>query len=83
MHLKNQSSVRGARRAEMILHPADLENLKITVAQYNRASVIKALDNIISIYKSLRRKLFDDKIELQKLAERKSLDYFNGIKSKK
>lgn len=83
MHLKNKSGTRGARRAEMILLPPDLENLKITVAQYNRASVIKALDNIISIYKSLRRKLFDEKIELQKRAERKSLDYFNAIKSKK
>ena len=81
MQLKNNLKSRGARKVEKELSPPDLENLKITVAQYDRASTIKALDNIISIYRSLRRKLFDDQVVLQSKAEKKSMEYFKTIKN--
>ncbi|HNR16264.1 MAG TPA: hypothetical protein PKG90_06340 [Chitinophagaceae bacterium] len=68
------------RRVETGLNPSDLENLKITIAQYNKTSVIKALDNCIGIYKSLRRKLYTDAVQLQTLAEKRSLDYFKEIR---
>lgn len=80
MQAKNKKKMRGLRKVENQLSPADLENLKITVAQYNRASLLKALDNTISIYRSLRRKLYKDTIQLQAVAEKKSLDYFNRIR---
>lgn len=80
LQVKNNKQVRGLRRVETQLSLSDLENLKITIAQYNKASIIKALDNSISIYKSLRRKLFPATITLQEKAEKKSLEYFKQIK---
>lgn len=80
MQVKNNIKVRGLRRVETQLSLSDLENLKITIAQYNNASIIKALDNSISIYKSLRRKLFPATITLQEKAEKRSLEYFKQIK---
>lgn len=80
MQVKNNKKVRGLRRVETQLSLSDLENLKITIAQYNNASIIKALDNSISIYKSLRRKLFPATITLQEKAEKRSLEYFKQIK---
>lgn len=80
MQVKNNKKVRGLRRVETQLSLSDLENLKITIAQYNNASIIKALDNSISIYKSLRRKLFPATINMQEKAEKRSLEYFKQIK---
>ena len=70
------------RRVETQLSLSDLENLKITIAQYNKASIIKALDNTISIYKTLRRKLYTDKNQFQTLAEKRSCEYLKTIKQK-
>ncbi len=81
MQIKNKIQPRGLRKAEMKLAMPDLENLKITLAQYNRASIVKALDNTISIYRSLRRKLFPENILLQAKAEKKSMDYFKKMKN--
>jgi len=64
------------------LNLSDMENLKITIAQYNRTSIIKALDNTVSVYKSLRRKLYPATIELQSLAEKRSCDYLKTVKQK-
>ena len=80
LQVKNNKQVRGLRRVETQLSLSDLENLKITIAQYNKASIIKALDNSISIYKSIRIKLFPAAITLQEKAEKKSLEYFKQIK---
>jgi hypothetical protein len=82
MQVKNKKLPRGLRRVETELNLSDMENLKITIAQYNKASIIKALDNTISIYKTLRRKLYTDSVQLQTLAEKKSIEYFKKIKQK-
>lgn len=81
LQVKNNKQSRGLRKVETQLSPSDLENLKITIAQYNRESIIKSLDNAISIYKSLRRKLYPESIEWQVMAEKKSLEYFKKIKA--
>lgn len=80
MQLKNKIKARGMRKVEIKLTAADLENLKITVAQYNKPSLIKALDNSISIYKSLRRKLYTNEVQLQSLAEKRSCEYLKELK---
>lgn len=79
MQVKGRKKARGLRKVENKLSPADLENLKITVAQYTKASLVKSLDNIISIYRSLRRKLYTDNVQLQEKAEKKSTGYFRQI----
>jgi hypothetical protein len=82
MQVKNKKLPRGLRRVETELNLSDMENLKITIAQYNRTSIIKALDNTVSVYKSLRRKLYPATIELQSLAEKRSCDYLKTVKQK-
>lgn len=82
LQVKNKKLARGMRKVETQLNMADLENLKITVAQYNRESIITALDNIISIYTSLRRKLFTDAVQLKTETQKKCLDYFKKIRQK-
>ena len=54
LQVKNNRHARGLRKVETELNASDLENLKITIAQYNRESILKALDNTISIYRNLR-----------------------------
>jgi predicted nucleotidyltransferase len=80
LQVKSKTAVRGLRRVENKLTPADLEDLKITVAQYSKASVLKALDNSVSVYRMLRRKLFTDEVRLQGKAEKKSMEYLKKIK---
>lgn len=80
LQVKNKKLPRGLRRVETELSLSDLENLKITLAQYNKESIIKALDNAVSIYKSLRRKLYTGDVQLQTRAEKKSLEYLKEIK---
>lgn len=82
LQIKNNRRARGVRKVEKELSPADLENLKITFAEYKRKSIIKALDNSISIYRSLRRKIFPADIQLQALAEKRSTDYLKMLKQK-
>ncbi len=76
LQMKSKTTVRGLRKVEKNLALPDLEDLESTVAQYNKASILKALDNMISIYKMLRIKLFTGKIQLQELAEKKAVAYF-------
>lgn len=80
MQLKNKKKIRGVRRVETELSPADLENLKITIAQYNKASVVRALENAVGIYRSLRRKIYPASVTLQERAEKRSLEYLKKIK---
>jgi predicted nucleotidyltransferase len=80
LQVKSKTAVRGLRKVEKKLTPADLEDLKITVAQYSKASVLKALDNSVSVYRMLRRKLFNDEVLLQAKAEKKSMEYLKKVK---
>jgi hypothetical protein len=82
LQLKNNKQPRGLRRVETQLNLSDLENLKITIAQYQTGSVIKALENAISVYRGLRKKLYPDTVRLQSLAERKGVEYLKKIKAK-
>jgi hypothetical protein len=80
LQVKSKTLPRGMRKVETKLSSPDLENLKITVAQYSRTSIFKALENSIGIYRSLRKKLFTEKLVLQTLAEKRSLEYLKQVK---
>jgi predicted nucleotidyltransferase len=81
LQVKSKTPVRGLRKVEKKLNLPDLEDLKITVAQYSRASILKALDNTIGVYRMLRRKLFPAEIQLRVKAEKKSVEYLKKIKN--
>lgn len=80
LQLKSNTLPRGLRKVEKKLTAPDLESLKITNAQYSKSSILKALDNTVSVYRSLRRKLFPDTVVLQAKAEKRSMDFFKKIK---
>jgi len=80
LQIKNKKQPRGLRKVETELSLPDLENLKITIAQYNRAAIIKALDNSVSIYRNLRKKLYPPEVRWQARAEERSMAYFKKIK---
>jgi hypothetical protein len=80
LQVKNKSLPRGLRKAETKLGLPDVENLKITLANYNRDSILKALDNTVSVYRGLRKKIFPPEIQLQSRAEQKSMAYLKEVK---
>ena len=80
LQVKNEKQPRGLRRVETELSLPDLENLKITIAAYNRKSIIKALENAVSIYRSARRKLFPSMVVLQVRTEQKVMEYLKTLK---
>ncbi|MEK7225253.1 MAG: nucleotidyltransferase domain-containing protein [Bacteroidota bacterium] len=79
LQIKSKTTVRGLRKVEKKLNLPDLEDLKITIPQYNKASILKTLDNTIGIYKMLRRKLFTDKKKLRELAEKRAVAFLKKI----
>lgn len=80
LQAKGKTTARGLRKLEKKLSLPDLEDLKTTVSQYNKASILKALDNSISVYRMLRREVFTGEIQLQEKVEKRSLDYLKKIK---
>jgi hypothetical protein len=80
--LKNRKMPRGVRKVESDLHPADMESLKITIARYETASIIRALENAVAMYRSLRRKIFPETIVLRERTEKRSMEYLKEIKKR-
>ncbi|MDQ3020335.1 MAG: aminoglycoside 6-adenylyltransferase [Bacteroidota bacterium] len=78
--IKNKSLPKGLRRVEKKLSGQDLERLKSTIAKYDKNSIYESLNNIISIYRSLRKDLYPSDIRLKPEAEKKSVEYFMQIK---
>lgn len=82
LQIKNGNLPRALRKVETKLAADDFEVLKSTVASYDKESLFTALDNSISLYRSLRTNLFDDNIYLHKNAEEKVMSYLASIKTK-
>jgi predicted nucleotidyltransferase len=78
LHIKNDKLPRGIRKVEMQLDPSDLEQLKSTIAQYDRQSLITALENAITIYRDLRK----DTIIFQKETEKEVMEYLQVIRQR-
>ncbi len=79
LQLKNKNQPRGLRKVEMQLPATDLESLKGTLAEHSKASVINALENTISLYRSLRP-LVSAHTLLQSFAEKRSMEYLEQVK---
>lgn len=80
LHLKNGNLPRGVRKVETQLDANDLQELKDTVATYNKQALISALENCITLYKKLRTILFGRNIILQQSAEQNVMVFFKEIK---
>jgi len=83
LQVKNAENPRGVRKVEMNLAKEDLEKLKLTIAEYNTASIIAALEATIYLYRELRKALFSSEVNMQIKTELKSVDYLQVIKARK
>jgi len=83
LQVKNGKLPRGVRKLEMNLDTSDLDKLKLTIAAYDRASVVAAVDACIKLYQELRMNLFAPEIKKQGETELKVLGYLQWIKTRK
>ena len=82
LQVKNGDLPRGVRKVEMNLATDDLSKLMLTIAKYDRASIIAALEASIKLYRELRQQLFQKEIKIQIETELKAIEYLQIIKAK-
>lgn len=80
LHLNKGNLPRGVRKVEALLHDEDFIGLKSTLAEYEKVSLINALENAVALYKRLRSTLFSKDVEFKTAAEAKVLQYLQQIK---
>ncbi|WP_136666921.1 aminoglycoside 6-adenylyltransferase [Flavobacterium sp. H122] len=83
LHIKNDNLPRGVRKVETELESEDLAKLKLTIPTYERQSLLDSLRNAVSLYRELRTELFDNNVSLQSDADKKVMNYFDEIESRK
>lgn len=81
LHIKNGNLPRGVRKVETELSESDFNDLKITIPTYTRKSLLVSLRNSVSLYRKLRKSLFNDDVQLQIETEESVMLYFNEIES--
>lgn len=79
LHIKNGNLPKAVRKLETQISPADLDQLKQTLAGYDKASLINAVENCVFLYRSLRQSLYKG-ITLRIAAEERVIEYFNEVK---
>ncbi|MBK8944887.1 MAG: aminoglycoside 6-adenylyltransferase [Ignavibacteriae bacterium] len=79
LQIKNNKLPKGLRKAEKFFTTKDLENLKLTISDYDENSLIKSLEQIIFLYQDLRIQIFPQEINLQTQTEIRAMEYFNEI----
>ena len=80
LHIKNNNLPRGVRKVETELAPGDFENLLSTLSQYDKGSLLDALENGVNLYIELRTQLFSKKVNLHFETQKRVLDYWSEIK---
>jgi hypothetical protein len=82
LHIKNGNLPKGVRKVESLLAPEDIELLKQTLPFYDKASLMKALENTVILYRQLRVILFARDVVLQELTEHRVMQYMEEIKDR-
>ena len=83
LHIKNGNLPRAMRRVESELTPEDFADLKKTIPDYDRQSLLNSLRNSVGLYRSLRENLFGEEIEMRFQAEERVMKYFETIEKSK
>ncbi|OJJ14188.1 hypothetical protein BKI52_43745 [marine bacterium AO1-C] len=79
LHLKNKHLPRGVRKVEMMLPQADFQQIKSTIPNYERTSLLETLHNSIELYRSLRKALYPVEIILRTDTEAQVMKYFEKV----
>lgn len=82
IQIKNGQLPRGFRRFEKTINVEDILRVKRAQTICDRDDLIKSFEEIISLYKGLREKIFPKEICLQSETEKRSLEYFEEIKNR-
>lgn len=80
LHIRTGNLPRGVRKVEGQLRKEDLIELKSTLAAYDRAALIQALENAVALYRQLRVTLFSKDVILKTDAEEKVMQYLQQVK---
>jgi hypothetical protein len=80
LHIKNGNLPRGVRKVESQIRREDLGQLKLTIAHYDKPSLIAALEHAVTLYRDLRTALFKEDILLQKETEEKVMEFLQVIR---
>ena len=80
LHIKNNNLPRGLRKIETQISNTDFENIKATIPNYSRSSLLESLENAVFVYRQLRTELFKADTILQRETEKKVTEYFDKIK---
>ena len=82
LHIKNGNLPKGVRKIETLINPQQVEQLKATIAMYDKMSMMDALEGTINLYRELRKQLFDeDLVTWQHQTEQRVMIYLEEIKS--
>ena len=81
LQIRNGKLPKALRKVESNLNTPDLLRLKKTIPTYDRDSIIKSLEEIISIYTTVRKELFPKKINFRSETQKKTLDYLHSLKT--
>ena len=79
LHIKNGNLPRAVRKVEVELNENDFADLKTTIPEYEKKSLLKSLRNSVKLYRNLRESLFDESIKRQSETEKKVMEYFEII----
>lgn len=80
LHIKNNNLPRGVRKVETMIAAEDFQQLQLTLAANNKASLLAALEQSAQLYKSLRNELFTADTVLQQQTEEAVMKYFEEMK---
>lgn len=79
LQVRNGKLPRGVRKVETELDEADLKSLRMTIPNYERQSLFDGLRNSVSLYRQLRKSLYDNEVILQTVTEQRVMIYFDEI----
>ncbi|MFL5774535.1 MAG: aminoglycoside 6-adenylyltransferase [Flavisolibacter sp.] len=79
VRIRNGLLPKGIRRIEMDINADELDLLKLTLSEYDAASLFTAINNAASFYTSLRTELYEESVLLRKEAEEMVMDYVSVI----
>jgi predicted nucleotidyltransferase len=82
LHIKNNNLPRGVRKIETQISKTDFEEIKSTIPNYTKTSLLESLRNAVLLYQQLRTHVFTPNIHLQTDTEKKVMEYFEKIKNR-
>jgi hypothetical protein len=80
LHIRHGRLPKGVRKIETVVDAENLSKLKQTLASTDRQSLVKAVENSVALYRSLRAELFPN-ISLKSSAEHRVMEYLNEVKA--